>query len=334
MSGAVSHRASAPDSRMVHIAVADGFVLTEMAGIVDVLRLANRVSGRDVFCWQYVSHDGGLITSSSDAVVRTDPFPAAPDADYLFVLGNADAELPALALGGVLGRYSARQSRVILLAEAATRYIADRGEGEANYTTHWENRAVLLERLGLFETGAALVADDGVVMTCAGMGATVDVTLSIAALHLSSAAMMTVADILLHERIRHFNTLQPFAGRAALATGDSDLDVCVSLMQANIEEPLPIAKIAAQAKVSKRSLERKFHRIMHTTPNGYYRELRLSQANNLLLNTNMTIQEIGLATGFTSGFARVYRSVFGMTPNAARQKRAGQPTRSAKDGAN
>ena len=82
----------------------------------------------------------------------------------------------------------------------------------------------------MFETGAALAADDGVVMTCAGMGATVDMMLSIAALHLSSAAMMTVADVLLHERIRHFNTLQPYAGRAVHATGDDDLDVCVGLM--------------------------------------------------------------------------------------------------------
>jgi transcriptional regulator GlxA family with amidase domain len=176
----------------------------------------------------------------------------------------------------------------------------------------------------LFETGAALAADDGVVMTCAGMGATVDMMLSIAALHLSSAAMMTVADVLLHERIRHFNTLQPYAGRAVHAMGDDDLDVCVGLMQSNIEVPLPIETIATQAKVSKWSLERKFHKIMQTTPNGYYRELRLAHANNLLLNTNMTIQEIGLATGFSSGFARVYRTVFGMTPYASRQKRIGR----------
>lgn len=318
----------------IDIAVAEGFVLTEMAGVVDVLRLANRVSGQPFFAWRYVSQRGGLVASSSEAVVQTDPFAAMPDADVLFVLGNADASHPDLALGTILSRYTTRNARVILLAEAATRYIADRGEGVANYTTHWENRAVLLEQLGLFETGAALVANDGKITTCAGMGATVDVTLSIAAQYLTSAAMMTVADILLHERIRHFNTLQPYAGRAALATGDADLDICVGLMQANIETPLPIATIATQAKVSKRSLERKFHRILNATPNGYYRELRLAQANNLLLNTNLTIHEIGLATGFSSGFARIYRTVFGMTPNAARQQRGGRRGKNAKDGAN
>jgi len=307
------------------IIVADGFVLTELSGVVDVLRLSNRISTKEVFTWRYLSVHGGPITSSSDAVVQTDPLSPLPNADYAFVLGNADADHPDLSIAASLSKYTARQARVVLLAEAASRYIADRREDGARHTTHWENRAVLLERLGLFDTKSAIAVDAGSIVTCAGMGATVDVTLAIAASHLSSAAMMTVADILLHERIRHFNTLQPFAGRAALATGDTDLDVCVGLMQANIEFPLPISKIAEQSGVSKRSLERKFHRVLHTTPNGYYRELRLNKANNLLLNTSMSINEIGLACGFPSGFTSVYKQVFGMTPNAARRKTRKDP---------
>lgn len=301
------------------IAVADGFVLTELAGVVDVLRLANRVCARPVFSWRYLSVDGGLITSSSDAMVKTQPLSHRSDADYLFVLGNADPDCPALSLGPVLAAYTSRQSRVILLAEAASRYIADRrGSGEM-HTTHWENRALLLERLGLFDTKSALVVDAGATVTCAGMGATVDVTLSIASQHVSSATMMTVADILLHERIRHFNTLQPFSGRVVLATGDAALDACISLMQDNIEFPLSISQIAEETQLSKRSLERKFNRALGATPNGYYREIRLNKANNLLLNTDMRINEIGLACGFPSGFTAVYKETFGMTPNAARK---------------
>ncbi|MEO9864889.1 MAG: helix-turn-helix domain-containing protein [Yoonia sp.] len=312
--------AAAQQPIVCDIIVAGGYVLTELAGVVDVLRLANRISNREVFQWTYRSASGGYISSSSDAVVDTVSLHQRSAADYAFVLGNADANHPALSLGAVLSGYTTRQARVILLSEAASRYIADKREDGAKHTTHWENRAVLLERLGLFDTKSALAVDAGAIVTCAGMGATVDVTLSIAAQHLSSATMMTVADILLHERIRHFNTLQPFAGRAALATGDADLDTCVSLMQANIEFPLPIAKIADQTGVSKRSLERKFHSVLRTTPNGYYRELRLGKANNLLLNTDMSINEIGLACGFPSGFSAIYKATFGMTPNAARRK--------------
>ena len=302
------------------IIVADGFVLTEMAGVMDVLRIANRISSRKVFAWRYVSLRGGPVKSSGDAIVQTEPLQSLPDAQYAFVLGNPDPDHPDLSMSAEVSKYTARQARVILLSEAASRFIADRRDAESRHTTHWENRAVLQESMGLIDTNSALAVEEGSVVTCAGMGATIDVTLAIAASHLSSAAMMTVADIMLHERIRHFNTLQPFSGRDALATGDADLDVCVSLMHANIEFPIPISEIAAQSGLSKRSLERKFNRVLHSTPNNYYRELRLNKANNLLLNTSMSINEIGLACGFPSGFTGVYKQVFGMTPNAARRK--------------
>ncbi len=301
------------------IIIADGFVLTEVAGVVDVIRLANRITQREVFAWTYRSHNGGPVSGSADVTIETEPFDAKSTAQYAFLLGNADADHPDLAFSTHLSSYTSRQARVILMSEAASRYIADRRDDATKHTTHWENRAVLLERLGLFETKSALVVDAGSIVTCAGMGAAVDVTLSIASQHLSAATMMTVADILLHERIRHHNTLQPFSGRAALATGDADLDTSVSLMQDNVEFPLSIAEIADQTGVSKRSLERKFHSVLHTTPNGYYRELRLGKANNLLLNTDMSINEIGLACGFPSGFSGIYKKTFGMTPNAARR---------------
>ena len=177
-----------------------------------------------------------------------------------------------------------------------------------------------MEPLGLVDTKATLAVDRGAIITCAGMGATFDIVLAIASQHASASTMTTVTAILLHERIRHFNTLQPFSGQAVTVTGDPGLDAAVALMQDNLEFPLPISEIAAQAQLSKRSLERKFNGMMNTTPNGYYRGLRLNKANNLLLNTDMRINEIGLACGFPSGFTTIYRQAFGMTPNAARKK--------------
>ena len=306
------------------IYVADGFVLTEFAGVVEVLRLANRINGAPIFSWQVRSRDGGTITASSEVAVETTPLPNRPDADYLVVLGNSDPAHPALSLGQAIPNYTSRQSRVVLLSEAASQFIAENKGALTDHTTHWENRAVLMERLGLFDTKATLAVDGGAIITCAGMGSAFDITLSIARQHASASTLMTVADILLHERIRHFNTLQPFSGYAATSTGDPGLDACVALMQDNMEFPLPISEIADLTKLSKRSLERKFNRMLKTTPNGYYRALRLNKANNLLLNTDMRINEIGLACGFPSGFTTIYRQTFGMTPNAARQKGRGK----------
>ena len=65
--------------------------------------------------------------------------------------------------------------------------------------------------------------------------------------------------------------------------------------------------------------------MLNTTPNRFYRELRLTKANNLLLNTTLSVRDVGLACGFSNGFSGLYKSYYGITPFALRkQRRAAQ----------
>ena len=300
------------------ILVEDGFVLTELAAVVDVLRLANRVSQNPVFDWTYRSIAGGIRTSSSDAMIETEPLPTRPTVDYAFVLGNADGTALVTPLRHILMRYSGRATRLFLLAEASAHYIKTRGQG-ATHTTHWENRLALSEQTDASDWGSQLASDHDGVTTCAGMGATVDLMLSLVQRHMSQPALMNVTDILLHDRIRDLRTPQPFSKPEISSMGDADLDGCITLMQANMEEPLAIHDLCDILKISSRSLERKFNRHLRMTPNSYYRELRLNKASTLLLNTSLSIREVGLACGFASGFAPLYKSVFGRTPAETRR---------------
>ncbi|TMV04860.1 helix-turn-helix domain-containing protein [Ruegeria sediminis] len=313
-------QAPGPDRQwQFDVIVADGFVLTELAGVVDVLRIANRVCPRPLFSYTYRSLRGGPVASRARAYVETEPVTRQPRADYLFVIGNTDPDHPDLALTRVISDYTHRGAQVYLLAEAASRYIKDKGaEGHA---THWENTSFLRERGAGFDANYSIATEHGPVVTCAGMGATVDVTLAVIGRHVSGAARMTVADIMLHENIRDFSSLQPFSGIKATATGDDKLDQCIKIMQANIEDPVPINEIVAALDLSNRSLERKFKTFLGTTPNGFYREMRLAKANNLLMNTTLSVREIGLACGFPNGFSAIYKSVYGVTPFALRRQR-------------
>ena len=74
------------------IVVARGFVLTEVAAVVDALRIANRVTARPLFQWNYRSQQGGLVESLSRAIVDTAPVEDRPAADYLFVIGNSNQD--------------------------------------------------------------------------------------------------------------------------------------------------------------------------------------------------------------------------------------------------
>lgn len=301
------------------ILVAPGFVLLELASLVEVLRLANRVCPKPPFTFAYRSLRGGPISSSSDAVVQTEPVQNQPKANYLFVIGNSDPDHPDLSLGRVVSDYTFRDAKVFLLAEAASRYIDEQGSDDL--ATHWENASFLRERGARFEAKLSIATEQGAVVTCAGMEATTDVALAVIGRHISGPAKMTVADIMLHENIRDFASMQPFSGVKLTATGDVKLDQCIKLMQANIEDPLPINQIVDSLQLSNRSLERKFKTFFGTTPNGFYREMRLAKANNLLLNTTMSVREIGLACGFPNGFSSVYKSFFGVTPFVVRREK-------------
>ena len=303
----------------VDILVADGFVLTELAGVADVLRIANRVCPVPPFTYTYRSLRGGTVACRAGAWVETEPVIRQPTADYLFVIGNTDPDHPDLSLARVISDYTHRGAQVFLLAEAASRYIKDKGAED--HATHWENASFLRERGAGFDAKFSIATEHGPVVTCAGMGATVDVTLALIGRHVSGAAKMTVADIMLHENIRDFGSMQPFSGVKATTTGDDKLDQCIKIMQANIEDPVPINEIVAALGLSNRSLERKFKTYLGATPNGFYREMRLAKANNLLLNTTLSVREIGLACGFPNGFSTIYKSVYGVTPFAMRRQR-------------
>ena len=301
------------------VLVSDGFVLVELAGLIDVLRLANRVGPFPVFEWTYRSAKGGPVASRAGAYVDTEPFAQRPTSDYAVVIGNTDPDSPDLSMGSVIRAYTYRGAQVILLSEAASRYIDEQsGEKVRRLATHWENAALMRER-GVFEADNAIASQDGQVVTCAGMGTTVDIALELVGRHMSSAAKMAVADIHLHDKIRDFSTQQPFGGSSVTSTGDEEVDECIKLMQANIETPLRIQDLAREFGLSTRSMERKFSNLLNATPLSYYRQLRLHRANNLLMNTTMTVQEIGLVCGFAHGFSKHYRNFFGVAPHEARK---------------
>ncbi|MEM7733753.1 MAG: helix-turn-helix domain-containing protein [Pseudomonadota bacterium] len=303
------------------VVVAPGFVLTELAAVVDALRIANRVTARPLFGWTYRSREGGPVECSSRAIVDTHAFEDRPKADYLFVIGNSDQDAPGLSMGSVIDRYTHRGAQVYLLAEAASRYIREKGAEAQGLTTHWENSAIFRERMESFDADNALASRDGRVVTCAGMGSTLDVVLSVMGQHMPSAELMTVANIFLHDKIRDFGTRQPFGGTGGTATGDAELNRAIEIMQDNIEDPVPIAELVGMVGISSRSLERKFRSYLGTTPNTYYRQLRLAQANNLLLNTTLSVREVGLACGFSEGFSVLYKKFFGITPLEMRHRR-------------
>ncbi|MGK9419043.1 helix-turn-helix domain-containing protein [Pseudomonas cedrina] len=98
------------------------------------------------------------------------------------------------------------------------------------------------------------------------------------------------------------------------------LNVAVSLMENHIEEPLEIDEIASHVGVSRRQLERRFARYLNAAPNRYYLELRLTRARQLIIQSNRSLTDVALATGFVSypHFYKRFKDLFGLPPMAFR----------------
>ncbi len=74
--------------------------------------------------------------------------------------------------------------------------------------------------------------------------------------------------------------------------------------------------IALSLGISLRQLERLFQRFFNLSPKNYYMKTRLQKARHLLLQTEMNVLQIAMATGFTSSshFSKCYKLEFDITP--------------------
>ena len=305
----------------VDIILSDGFVMTELSGVVDVLRLANRVVDKKMFTFRYVSPESGVVKSSADTWLNASALSNSPDADIAVFLGNSDLNFTSREIEKAVHKYRYTNAKVVLLAEAAAIYISANPDDGFGHTTHWENRLLLEERSGLYDIAPSLAVSTDKIVTCAGLVSTYDIMLQIVAGYLSKAKLLTISSILLLDKVRSFETRQPGAMDALSAGKDSHIDQAIKMMQSNIEEPLKTTELAKVLGQTTRSLERQFLRHLGRSPGRFYRELRLIRAQNFLVNTDMSILEIAAACGFGSNFGKIYKAYYGKTPRETRKER-------------
>ena len=124
------------------------------------------------------------------------------------------------------------------------------------------------------------------------------------------------------ERIRDKNDRQRVPLKQRIGASQPKLAEAVSLMEANIEEPMTLDELSYHVGLSRRQLERLFQRYLHCVPTRYYLELRLERARQLLLQSSMPIVDIALACGFISAphFSKCYRDTFSLPPRDERRR--------------
>lgn len=308
----------------IGVLLINGFALMSYASIVEPLRAANLLSGRTLYEVRNIAVSNGGARSSGGVLVPeqgriTDP----PAFDLLLVVAGGDpstfrnphvfswlrrAARAGVVLGGVSGG-------PLILAQAGL--MTNR-----RMTVHWEHAPALAEISSALMIERSLYVIDRDRITCAGGTAPMDLIHALIADHHGLSLARKVSDWFMHTDIRPSGGPQ----RAGLIErwGTTNVTVldAITTMERRIANPLGLNELARYSGVSARQLNRLFRAKLKHTTMGFYRNLRLNKASNLICNSSLPITEIALATGFASSahFATAHTSHYGLSPSARRKR--------------
>ncbi len=99
--------------------------------------------------------------------------------------------------------------------------------------------------------------------------------------------------------------------------------VCQVLEQHLVDTDLSVERLAGLVNVERRTLQRKLKALTGLTPAAFIRHQRLQRALNLLAETELTVNDIALDSGFSSPqhFSRLFRQQYGLPPDQWRRQR-------------
>lgn len=100
------------------------------------------------------------------------------------------------------------------------------------------------------------------------------------------------------------------------------LERALSIMKANISQRLTIAEIAEKLETSRSTLEHLFQESLSVSPHRYFSRLKLDTAKSLLLQTELSIQQIAENVGALNSmqFCRSFKTECGVSPSEFRRK--------------
>ncbi|RNF33116.1 GlxA family transcriptional regulator [Paracoccus methylarcula] len=299
----------------------DRFTMLPFAAAIEPLRLANRASGKELYQWRLVGPKGDFATCSNGTRVALDEgleqdTPTDRD-EVVIVCGGT--EVAREATRPVLNwlRRKARGGASVCAVCTGAWVLAVAGLLDGRKATiHWENHDGFAEAFPDVTLFRSVFVHDGNRLTAAGGTSSIDLMLHLIAQSHGDELAAELADQMLHTGIRTDQDRQRLSIPTRIGVRHPRLATVIARMEANVEDPISPARLATDAGMSTRQLERLFRRYLNRSPKRYYMETRLARARNLLMQTEMSIIEIALASGFSSPshFSKCYRAQYGSTP--------------------
>jgi transcriptional regulator GlxA family with amidase domain len=319
----LARRGSASTPVRIAFVLAPQFPMLAFAAALDPLRVANRLSEKPLFEWLLASVDGRPVMASNGIPVEVQAtLDALHDIDLVVVCVGLEPlqfgrqhkihhQLRRLAHhGAVIGAISCG---TFVLAEAGL--LAGR-----RATVHWEYDELFRKRYPSLQTSHELFIFDRDVFTCCGGTAALDMMLHLVRETFGNQLAQDVAEQFIYPRIRDEEEAQRAAIQNRYAVASPRLAEVISIMEATLEEPVPLSELARRVGISVRQVERLFKDQVGMGPSMFYLQRRLERARTLLRQTLQPIREVAVECGFgsTAHFSHAYKKAFGLPPTRER----------------
>ncbi|MCZ2859315.1 helix-turn-helix domain-containing protein [Blastococcus sp. VKM Ac-2987] len=309
---------------VVSVVVADGLVGSFGLGVsCEVFGYDRRHMGLPLF-------DFGLVTEAP-GVLRTDTGIPITVEHGLERLAHSDIvsitawelfdRVPSPALLDAFRTAHARGATIISHCTGAFVLAAAGLLDGKRVTTHWKYAGELATRFpSVTVDPSVLYVDNGQVITGAGTAAGVDTLLHFVRREWGAGAANALAREMVVPPHRDGGQAQ-FIDAPVPACRDDLLGVVLDWAAAHLAEDISVDDLARRALMSSRSFARRFKATTGTTPHAWLLGQRLAAAEELLENSDASIEEIARLVGFgaAAGLREQFGRRRGVSPRAYRQ---------------
>lgn len=286
---------------------------------IEPLRIANLVSGKELYRWTLVASNARsqIASCGIEVGVHSGLQPLREVSRLIVVSGQNVArhlDAPTLEYVRRVYRHGTPLGGICSGAYVLARAGLMNGKKCA---IHWEFHAGFRETFPAVILSSAVFVSEEPVITASGGPAAADLMLRLIADRHGLQLAQMVADQMVYSAARDSKATQRPSFSARYANRSRPLSKALALMEQNLEVPLGCAEIAFECGVTIRQLQRLFLKFVGCSPCRVYHEMRLRRAQSLLRQTDLSIIDVALACGFQSptNFSRNYRKMFGRRPS-------------------
>jgi AraC family transcriptional activator FtrA len=321
-----------PDMHTVALAVAGGQSLLEVAVAFDVFGI-DRSALADPWYDLVVCAPAGARLGGAFQVSTPHGLDRLVGADTVIVPWSHDVERhepPADLVDAVRAAHAAGARIASICTGAFVLAAAGLLDGR-RATTHWMHAAELARRHPRVRVDPeVLYIDHGDVLTSAGKAAGLDLCLHLVRSDHGSAVANALARRLVVPPHRDGGQAQ-FIKAPVPSHVEGGLGGVLGWALERLDEPLTVTDLARAARMSERTLTRRFRATTGTTPLQWLLAQRVRRAQELLETTDLGVEQVAARTGLGTAatLRRHFHRTVGVPPDAYRRSFHGRPPSAA-----